>query len=122
MAAEIVRPVAGEAASPLVEPPADPIQPQTIQIDLEELSGGARPELNVRLQSGDVLYVPRRRANNFFVVGDVIVPGTYTLPRYGSITATQALIYAGGPLPTAKTSSGLARRFARVSRPSRALS
>jgi polysaccharide export outer membrane protein len=101
---------------PPVEPPEamsakhKPLQPETIEIDLEALSAGSRPELNLRLQSGDVLYVPTRRARNFFVVGDVITPGTYTLPRYGTITAAQALIYAGGPMPTAKTSKGFIMR------------
>jgi polysaccharide export outer membrane protein len=66
--------------------------------------------LNVRLQGGDVLYVPRRRQQNFYVIGDVINPGPYTLPRRGTITAAQAVIYAGGTLPTAKSGKGFLMR------------
>jgi protein involved in polysaccharide export with SLBB domain len=43
-------------------------------------------------------------------VGDVKTPGAYGLPRRGEVTAAQAIIYAGGPLRTAKTGSGFLMR------------
>jgi polysaccharide export outer membrane protein len=81
-----------------------------VTFDFEELRSGRRPELNVRLQGGDVVYVPRRTPQNIFIVGDVTTPGVYGLPRRGEVTASQALIYAGGPLPTAKTGSAFIMR------------
>jgi protein involved in polysaccharide export with SLBB domain len=91
--------------------PASEVKPEeVIRVDFDELKKGDKPELNVRLQGGDVLYVPRRRPQNIYIIGDVKVPGVYTLPRRGEITAAQAVIYAGGPLPTAKTSHGFLMR------------
>jgi polysaccharide export outer membrane protein len=95
---------------PIVTSPLSGADKTTIQIDLEALSEGRQPEMNFRLQGGDVLHVPRRRARDFFVVGDVKNPGTYSLPRQGTVTASQALAYAGGPLPTAKTANGFLMR------------
>jgi len=81
-----------------------------ISINLRELREGKRPELNVRLEGGDIFYVPRARPQNIWIIGDVKVPGGYTLPRRGQITAAQAVIYAGGPLPTAKMKDGFLMR------------
>ena len=45
-----------------------------IPINLDELREGKRPELNLRLEGGDVLYVPRRLGRNIYIIGDVKVP------------------------------------------------
>jgi len=78
---------------------------EVVRVNLSELREGTRPEMNVRLQGGDIFYVPRMRGENIYVIGDVKMPGIYTLPRRGEVTAAQAVIYAGGPLPTAKMGS-----------------
>jgi polysaccharide export outer membrane protein len=75
---------------------------EVIAIDLKDLREGTRPETNLTLQGGDILYVPRTRRDSIYIIGDVKVPGVYDLPRRGSVTAAQALVYAGGPLSTAK--------------------
>lgn len=95
----------GEGPPPEAEP-APPVRnevrtEEVTDVDFESLSDGSRPELNVRLEGGEVLYVPRRREENIYVIGDVNVPGAYILPRRGEITAAQAIIYAGGTLATA---------------------
>lgn len=102
-------------APPVREPSVQNDKPQTtgaIQISLKDLEEGAKPELNIRLEAGDVLYVPRRRAQNFYVIGDVKVPGAYALPRGLTITAAQAVTYAGGTLATAKQGKGFLMRHA----------
>lgn len=81
-----------------------------LTIDYDVLRSGAKPELNVLLQGGDIIYVPRRLPRNFWVIGDVILPGAYGLPRRGELTVTQALTYAGGPLATAKTGNAFIMR------------
>src|SRR5690606_33909843 len=68
------------------------------------------PDLNIRLQGGDILFVPRRQQQSIYIIGEVKVPGAYTLPRRGKITAAQAVIYAGGPMATAKMSNGFLMR------------
>jgi polysaccharide export outer membrane protein len=90
--------------------PSEAKAEEIIKVNFQELREGKRPELNVRLRGGDVLHVPRRLQSNIYIIGDVIVPGSYTLPRSGQITAAQAIIYAGGPLPTAKTANGFLMR------------
>lgn len=103
---DVSPPPSVSAAEPQESSPAE----QVIEINLAELREGARPELNMRLQGGDILYVPRRRPETFWVIGDVHVPGGYTLPRHGQVSAAQAVIYAGGPMPTAKMGSGFLMR------------
>ena len=66
---------------------------QTLDIDLGRLLDGGDPELNVPLQSGDVVTVPK--ASVFFVVGSVIRPGAYPIRK--KVTVSQAIATAGGP-------------------------
>jgi polysaccharide export outer membrane protein len=63
-----------------------------VPIDLELLAGG-RDELNVALQAGDVVHVPR--AGSYYVGGSVERPGSFFLK--GKTTADQAIMAAGGP-------------------------
>lgn len=91
-------------ALPEGEVPADEAMP----IDFAALNEGTRPELNVKLRGGDVLYVPQRRKEYFFVVGDVGVPGHYEFAQgVPAVPLTQAVAKAGGPLRTAKMSAGM---------------
>lgn len=63
----------------------------TVPIDLEALSRG-KEELNVTLQAGDVIHVPR--ANSFYVGGEVEKPGLYPLRQ--KTTIQQGIFAAGG--------------------------
>lgn len=101
-------PVPAPAEAPAAPPPPD--EGQVIRIDLDGLRDGSRPELNIPLQGGDVLYVPRRKAKTFYIIGDVINPGAYGMPRRGDVTAAQAISYAGGPMMTAKNRSAFLMR------------
>jgi polysaccharide export outer membrane protein len=80
-----------------VDPPAAGRAPATstaevvTPIDLSELAGG-REELNVELQSGDVVQVPR--AGSFYVGGSVERAGSFVLR--GRTTLHQAILAAGG--------------------------
>jgi len=88
---------------------------EAITIDFRALNEGTRPELNVRLRGGDVLYVPQRQKQFFFVVGDVVKPGVYEIRAdEPSLLLSQALSKAGGPLRTAKMGSGLLVRVDRA--------
>jgi polysaccharide export outer membrane protein len=75
----------------------------SITVNIGDLKEGKRPELNVRVQGGDIFYVPRRVQQHIYIVGEVLFPGGYGLPQfYDHITAARAISYAGGPLRTAK--------------------
>lgn len=84
-----------------------------IKINIPQLSDGSRPELNVRVQGGDVFYVPTMRQQVIYIIGEVKFPGAYVLPRYyDHITATRALAYAGGTLRrSAKTNKAFIVRY-----------
>jgi polysaccharide export outer membrane protein len=84
---------------------------EIIKVDIAGLKLGTRPEMNLRLEGGDVLFVPRRVSQNFYVIGDVSVPGAYDLPRDVELTAAQAIVYAGGTLPQAKTGKAFLMRY-----------
>jgi polysaccharide export outer membrane protein len=94
---------------PTLPRPADDSD-EVMKIDFKALREGTKPELNVRLEGGDILYVPRRIPDSIYIIGDVRVPGAYTLPRRGEVTAAQAVIYAGGPLATAKMGNSFLMR------------
>ncbi len=84
---------------------------EAIEINFQELYDGSRPELNIQLRGGDVLYVPQRRESCFFVVGDVVSSGAFALPFGQKVLATQAIAKAGGPMRTAKMSKGMLLRY-----------
>jgi polysaccharide biosynthesis/export protein len=98
------------AAPAAAQPPAA-AEEGVIKIDLDALRFGSKPELNVRINGGDIVHVPRRQIRNIFIIGDVKVPGVYMLPRRGEVTAAQAIAYAGGPSATAKVKSGFLMRY-----------
>lgn len=86
------------------EPPAPPPQGQEadglgpsgdlVRIDLVKLQLGD-PDLNIELQDGDSVYVPR--ADTVFVFGEVKNPGGYPAPKGTNVL--QALAMAGGVTP-----------------------
>jgi polysaccharide export outer membrane protein len=67
-------------------------KPMRREIDLLNLANSGDASGNVRLQSGDLLYV--NRAPSFYIYGEVQRPGTYRLER--AMTVIQALATGGG--------------------------
>lgn len=90
---------------------ADAQPDEAIEINFRALNEGLQPELNVKLRGGDVLYVPQRRKEFFYVVGDVNQPGAYELPDPAMMLSSQAVAKAGGPMRTAKLSKAILVRF-----------
>jgi polysaccharide biosynthesis/export protein len=84
---------------------------EAIEIDFRKLYDGSKPELNVKLRGGDVLYVPQRKQNYYFVVGDIQSPKAYEISFQQEILASQAIAKAGGPLKTAKLSKSILVRY-----------
>jgi len=86
---------------------------EAIEIDFNALNEGTRPDLNVRLRGGDVLYVPQRRRDYFFVVGDVLSPGAFELRSDAPpLLTSQAVSQAGGPRRTARLGDTMIVRLA----------
>lgn len=84
--------VAAGMPQPAVSPFAGgPTEDVTVAIDLEALASG-RGEVNVALQAGDVIHVPR--AGFYYVGGAVERPGSFFLKS--KTTLDQAILAAGG--------------------------
>ncbi len=66
-------------------------------VDLDQLIKEGRSELNIQINSGDVLYVPE--AGTFFVDGAVRRPGAYHIKH--TTTLQEAFLEAGGLAPYA---------------------
>ncbi len=93
------------------EMPRDSSQEEAIEIDFQKLFDGTRPDLNIRLRGGDVLYCPQRRRIDYYVVGEVRNPGVFEMQFNQETLITQAIAKAGGPSKTAKLSKGLLVRY-----------
>jgi polysaccharide biosynthesis/export protein len=82
------------------------------KIDLKELLESANEKANIDIIGGDVIQVPERMIKAFYVIGEVLRPGVYQLPKdKDRLTMTQALGLAGGPQKTAKLKAGLLVRY-----------
>ncbi|UCF37958.1 MAG: polysaccharide biosynthesis/export family protein [Acidobacteriota bacterium] len=83
----------------------------TRRVDLQKLLYEGHSELNLNIWGGDVITIPRREIQQFYVIGEVAKAGAYQLPHDTPLLVTQAVATAGGPLKTAKTSGGLLLRY-----------
>ena len=70
----------------------------SLRLDLQQLYYAGNLRSNIRLQHGDIVNVPERRASKVFVTGEVIRPAALLLPR-GPFTLADALADAGGVNP-----------------------
>lgn len=82
-----------------------------IPLDIQALAEGTRPELNMKLEAGDILYIPYNRPKYYFVTGDVLSPGSFEMPPRRDLMISEAIAFAGGPTKTAKASKGILIRF-----------
>ena len=96
-------------------------QSQPVQIDIKRLLERGDMSLNVTVRGGDVIQVPERKIEVFYVVGEVGRAGAFELPKESEreVLATQALALAGGPMKTAKMGSGLLIRYNQGGQPQR---
>ena len=88
-------------------------QTNTTVINLQQLVSGRAPELNLKVQAGDVVYVPF--AGNAYVLGGVKKPGN--IPVKQNLTVSQAVAMAGGVDPLFGTYDITVMRFDSQGRP-----
>lgn len=111
------RPLDGQAAAVTAASTSGPGAPapgnpqETVRINLHDLLENGQMDLNVPIYGGDVVQIPEKQLERFYVIGDVNRPGAYELPTEDKIFVTQALAWAGGPLRTAKKSKGVLVRY-----------
>ena len=112
------RPASGEAGATGGETGTDA---QPVQINIKKLLESGDVTLNVPVRGGDIIQVPERKIEVFYVVGEVGRAGAFELPKEGEreVLATQALALAGGPMKTAKMGSGVLIRYNAGGQPQR---
>jgi polysaccharide export outer membrane protein len=76
-------------------------------VDLEQLVKEGRSDLNIEINSGDVLFVPE--AGTFFVDGAVRRPGSYYIQH--KTTVHEAFLEAGGMAPYADKNQATLIRY-----------
>jgi polysaccharide biosynthesis/export protein len=69
---------------------------QRYAIDYQSAQAGASDVSNIELQPGDRIYFPSRETGQFYVLGEVNVPGAFIIPPKG-ISLMQGLALARGP-------------------------
>jgi protein involved in polysaccharide export with SLBB domain len=99
------------APSKGVTPPDRADMYEVTSIDLQELFAGKKPELNVRLRGGDILYCPEKKAEYFYAMGDLNRPGAIEIPQGSQVLVSRAISWAGGATKTAKVSKGILMRY-----------
>jgi polysaccharide biosynthesis/export protein len=86
---------------------ADSPEKQTVVINLHKLVSGQAPELNLTVESGDVVHVPF--AGTAYVLGGVKKPGNVSVKE--NLTVSQAIAMAGGVDPLLGTQNITVMRF-----------
>jgi polysaccharide export outer membrane protein len=76
---------------------------QVIWVDLQHLLSRTDPAYNIRLKSGDLVYIPDSSDTMVYVLGAVMKPGAYRLTP--DMSMLDALAQAGGPNEDARTTS-----------------
>ncbi len=84
---------------------------EVAHIPLQQLIQGKNPELNLRLQGGDILYCPEKKPDYFYVVGELVKAGPIEMIPGQTVMASRAVSWAGGPTKTAKLSKGIVLRY-----------
>ena len=101
------------------EPPTTDLQTQStdmsrgsvFEIDLQKLLEEGDLSLNIPVRGGDVIHVPERKRDLFYVVGEVTRAGAYEIPPKNTVLVSQAITWAGGPMKTAKLKKGILVRY-----------
>lgn len=88
-------------------------QKSVLKVDLKGLLEEGDLTQNVSIRGGDVVHIPERRVEIFYVVGEVGKAGAYELPRFEGreFLGTEALAWAGGPGKTANTGKASLIRY-----------
>jgi len=73
-----------------------------IHVDLKKLLEGDLTR-DIPIQPGDVISIPEREEDLFFVIGDVNRPGSFEFPKDQGIKLSRAIGIAGGPTRTSST-------------------
>jgi polysaccharide export outer membrane protein len=105
-----VRAQGGVDSALLNQPDEAPPGTELVKIDLQPMKDGGVLQPNLVLRDGDIFYVPRKKLEFVYLIGDVHSPGAYELPNLQRVTASQAIAFAGGPTKVARVSKSVVVR------------
>jgi len=91
----IVRPKNTSAGKPL--PPEKTVKNEIIELDIDRIISGDSENIGIFVMPGDSVYI--RKADSFFVIGEVVTPGRLKWEK--DLTVRQAISIAGGGTPRA---------------------
>jgi polysaccharide export outer membrane protein len=105
------RPAGGGALGAIGSKAEDDAPVETVNI--KALLEDGDSSSNLVLLAGDIVQVAERKAEVFYIVGDVGKAGAFEYPKdaKAGIRASAALIYAGGPARTANAKKSLLVRY-----------
>lgn len=86
-------------------------RPEPVRIDLKDLLENGNLALNMPVQGGDMIHVPEKVIQLYYVIGEVGRPGAYEFEADETLMVSQALAWAGGPQKTAKSNKGMLVRY-----------
>jgi protein involved in polysaccharide export with SLBB domain len=84
-----------------VDSPSNPVLADPLVFSMSDLLEGDQDVQRFAILSGDVIAVQERKDRPYYVLGDILKPGAYTMPPEKGIALSQALANAGGILKTA---------------------
>jgi polysaccharide export outer membrane protein len=90
---------------------AESLEQRIVEIDLRDLLEEGNLSLNVPVNAGDIINVPERVVELFYVIGEVNRPGAFEIPQNEELHLTQSLAWAGGPMKTANLGDGILVRY-----------
>lgn len=81
------------------------------RVDLLPMKQGGVLKVNPPLRKGDIFFVPKRKVDFFYIIGDVERTGAFEMPPNQDLLVSRALSWSGGPRKTAKMSEGILVRY-----------
>ncbi len=75
-------------------------EPRVVVVDASRIAQSASPELDLHIEAGDTVYVPRREP--VYVLGQVNEQGALTVPFEYPLTVSKAVAMSGGFTPYAR--------------------
>jgi polysaccharide export outer membrane protein len=84
---------------------------EIIRVNLRALLEKGDSALNIVVHGGDVIHIQERLTQTVYLIGEVNHAGAFPLPPKQDLRVSQLIASAGGPMKTAKLSSGMLVRY-----------
>ena len=103
-------PESNETAPVQGEEEPKPAMSVAIKIDLDKLLRQGDRLLDVPIEPGDMINIPERIEQSFYIIGDVMRAGAFPYPEDKRMKLSLGVAMAGGPIRTAKLKDSILLR------------